>query len=176
VRTIGRRHLLRGLLLGSGVLAARTAVAQSQTIDIAAIKKETDVACLYHCDFGDPRRVGQMITNINNHLSVYDNDPFKIKIVVVAHGQGIKPFLDNLEGTPWTKDELPPDIFARYADLAKSGVDVYLCQITFTNNKIDPAKARAEPFIKLVPSGVATVAALQAKGVRLSKGRLITAP
>jgi uncharacterized protein len=161
---IGRRHLLGGLAAGGGLLAAKAAVAQPRAIDVADITKDADVACAYHCDFGDPGRTGQMITNINNHLSVYDHDPFKIKIVVVAHGQGIKPFLKDLEGTPWAKDAVPSDIFARYQALSKYGVEVYLCQITFKNNKIDLLKARTEPFIKLVSSGVATVAALQSKG------------
>ena len=161
---IGRRQLLGGLAVGGGLLAARAALAKPQEIDMAEIKKDADVACAYHCDFGDPGRIGQMITNINNHLSVYDHDPFRIKIVVVAHGQGIKPFLKDLEGTPWSKDTVPSDIFARYEGLSKFGVEVYLCQITFKNNKIDPAKARTAPFIKQVASGVATVAALQGKG------------
>ena len=161
---LDRRHLVGGLVAGGGVLAAKGAMAQTQKVDITTIKKETDFACAYHCDFGDPARIGQMITNINNHLSVYDNDPFKIKIVVVAHGQGIKPFLKDLEGTPWSKDTFPPELFERFSGIAKLGVDIYLCQITFKNNKIDLDKARADPFIKLVPSGVATVAALQSKG------------
>ena len=55
-------------------------------------------------------------------------------------------------------------MFERYTGIAKLGVDIFLCQITFKNNKIDLEKARTEPFIKLVPSGVATVAALQSKG------------
>jgi len=41
-------------------------------------EKETPVAVVYHLDFGDPNRFGQMLTNISNHLSVYDNDPFKV--------------------------------------------------------------------------------------------------
>ncbi len=162
---IDRRHLISGVALGAGMVAAAgSALAQSRTLDLGALKKESDLACAYHCDFGDPKRILQMATNIENHLSVYDADPFKIKIVVVAHGQGIKPFLSDLEGTPWKADQMPPEVFTRFVDLAKVGVEVYLCQITFRNNKIDPAKARADSFIKLVPSGVATVAALQSKG------------
>ena len=161
---IGRRHLLGGLAAGGGLVATNAVLATPQTIDMADLRKDADVACVYHCDFGDPGRVGQMITNINNHLSIYDHDPFRIKIVVVAHGQGIKPFLNDLEGTPWSKDAVSPDLFARYEALSKFGVEIYLCQITFKNNEIDPAKARAAPFIKQVASGVATVAALQGKG------------
>jgi len=161
---IGRRHLLGGLAAGGGLVATKAVLAKPQTIDMADLRKDADVACVYHCDFGDPGRVGQMITNINNHLSIYDHDPFRIKIVVVAHGQGIKPFLNDLEGTPWSKDAVSPDLFARYEALSKFGVEIYLCQITFKNNKIDLTKVRTEPFIKLVASGVATVAALQSKG------------
>lgn len=161
---IARRQVLTGLAIAGGALATQAASAQAQVLDLKTVKKDTDIACVYHCDFGDPGRIGQMITNIDNHLSVYDYDPFKAKIVVVAHGQGIKPFLDNYEGTPWTKDTPNPALFERYKNLAKLGVEVYLCQITFKRNKIDPAKAKADKFIKLVPSGVASLAELQAKG------------
>lgn len=161
---IDRRHLVSGLALAGGLAAATAARAAPAPIDPKTIKKETDIACLYHCDFGDPARVRQMITNINNHLSVYDFDPFKIKILVVTHSQGIKPFIDNFEGTPWAKDTPDPELLPRYAGLAKFGVEVMLCSITFKVNKIDLAKARSDSFIKLVPSGVATVAELQSKG------------
>jgi intracellular sulfur oxidation DsrE/DsrF family protein len=161
---LGRRGLMSGLLFSGGALAASRALAQSQKADLNAIKKDTDVACVYHCDFGDPARVNQMVTNINNHLSVYENDPFKIKIVVVAHGQGVKPFLKDLDETPWAKEAPPTELFQRFESAAKYGVEVYLCQITFRNLKIDPNKARTDAFIKTVPSGVATLAALQSKG------------
>src|SRR5262245_22405531 len=163
---IARRELLTGLAVAGGALAAQAAAAEAQSgmLDPRSVKKDSEIACAYHCDFGDPGRVGQMITNIDNHLSVYDYDPFKAKIVVVAHGQGIKPFIDNLDGTPWAKDAPAPALFERFQGLAKLGVEVYLCQITFKRNKIDPAKAKVEKFIKLVPSGVAALAELQAKG------------
>lgn len=161
---IDRRHVVSGLALAGGLAAATAARAAPEALDPKTIKKETDVACLYHCDFGDPARVRQMITNIHNHLSVYDFDPFKAKIVVVTHSQGIKPFLDSFEGTPWAKDTPDAELFPRYAALSKFGVEVYLCSITFKANNIDLAKARTDGFIKMVPSGVATVAELQAKG------------
>ncbi len=166
---IDRRDVLTGLAIAGALSAAPTAASAQapntgRVLDLKSVKKDTDVACVYHCDFGDPGRVGQMITNIDNHLSVYDYDPFKAKIVVVAHGQGIKPFLDNFEGTPWLKDAPAPALIERYKNLAKLGVEVYLCQITFKRNKIDTAKARTDDFIRLVPSGVAALGELQAKG------------
>jgi intracellular sulfur oxidation DsrE/DsrF family protein len=48
--------------------------------------------------------------------------------------------------------------------LAKYGVEVYLCKITFESQKLSFDQAKDEDYIKLVPSGVATVGALQAKG------------
>jgi intracellular sulfur oxidation DsrE/DsrF family protein len=164
MRKINRRGVLGGMALAAPVIAAAPAAAQQSIIKLQDLKKDTELACLYHCDFGDQKRLNQMAGNINNHLSIYEFDPFKLKIVVVAHGQGIKPFLTDLEGTSWASEKLDPNLFARFAGLSKYGVEVFLCNITFKNNKIDLSKARTEPWIKIVPSGVATVAELQRKG------------
>ncbi len=132
---------------------------------MADLKKEGDVACLYHCDFGSDERYSAMLRNINNHLSVYEFDPFKAKIVIVAHGPGIKYHLTSLAGTPWEKNPpIDPELEKRMDGLAKYGVEVYLCKITFQLQKVDLGRAKPAPYIKLVPSGVATVAALQGKG------------
>ena len=128
------------------------------------LKKDTDVACLYHCDFGDPQRFSQMLTNMNNHLCVYEFDPMRVKLVIVAHGAGLKFFLDDLSGTPWEKDKIDPDLYKRFVGLTKFGVEAYLCEITYKRQKIDLAKTRKDAFLKFVPSGVATVAELQSKG------------
>ncbi len=161
---LDRRGLLGGLAVVGAAAAAGKAAAEDRMLKLSDLKKDTEIACLYHCDFGDPKRLNQMAGNINNHLSVYEFDPFKVKLVVVAHGQGIMQFLTTLEGTPWAAQKLDPALFERFATLSKYGVEVFLCNITFKNNKIDLGKARGEPFIKIVPSGVATVAELQRKG------------
>ncbi len=160
-----RRDLLRALTASGAVLAAAgAAVAAPGVVDLATLKKDTDIACLYHCDFGDPQRFSQMLQNINNHYSAYEFDTFKLKIVVVAHGAGLKFFLDDLSGTPWEKDQIDPEIYKRFVGLTKYGVEAYLCQITYKRLNIDPAKTKKDAFLKFVPSGVATVAELQAKG------------
>ena len=159
-----RRGVIGAIAASGATLAAARLEAAPQKLDPASVKKDTDIACLYHCDFGDAGRFSQMLTNINNHLSVYEFDPFKIKLVVVAHGAGIKFFLQDLAGTPWEKQPVDPEIYKRVVGLAKFGVEVYLCQITFKRQNIDPAKAKSDAFIKLVPSGVASVAELQGKG------------
>jgi uncharacterized protein len=160
-----RRELLGALTASGAVLAAAAnARANPTLLDLGKVTKETDVACLYHCDFGDPRRFSQMLQNMLNHYSAYEFDSFKLKLVVVAHGQGLKFFLDDLSGTLWEKDTIDPEIYKRFVGLTKYGVEAYLCQITYKRLQIDPAKTRKDAFLKFVPSGVATVAELQAKG------------
>lgn len=160
-----RRDLIRALTASGAVLAAAGAAhAAPEVVDLGKVKKDTDIACLYHCDFGDPGRFSQMLQNMLNHYSAYEFDTFKLKLVVVAHGAGLKFFLNDLSGTPWEKDKIDPEIYKRIAGLAKYGVEGYLCQITYKRLQIDPAKTRNDAFLKFVPSGVATVAELQAKG------------
>jgi hypothetical protein len=159
-----RREII-GALAASGAVAASTgAHGNPLKADLAAIKKDTDIACLYHCDFGDPQRFSQMLQNMLNHYSAYDFDNFKLKLVVVAHGAGIKFFLEDLSGTPWAKETINPEIYKRFVGLTKYGAEAYLCQITYKRLNIDPSGTRKDSFLKFVPSGVATVAELQAKG------------
>ncbi len=95
-----RRRLLAGwtALLGLGAAAAK-AGARPATLAPKDLKKETDIAVLYHCDFGDPQRFAQLLGNINC--------------------AGIKFFLKDLEGTPWAKETLDPDLAKRIAAVAE---------------------------------------------------------
>ena len=160
-----RREII-GAMAASGAVLASTSAARADPaqLDLASIKKDTDVACVYHCDFGDPQRFSQMLQNMLNHYSAYDFDTFKLKLVVVAHAADLKFFLEDRTGTPWEKDNIDPEIYQRFVGLTKYGVEGYLCQITYKRLKIDPAKTRKDTFLKFVPSGVATVAELQSKG------------
>jgi uncharacterized protein len=162
--TTTRRGMIGALAASGATLAASGLKAAPQTLDLASVKKETDFACLYHCDFGDPRRFSQMLRNMHNHYSAYDFDPFKLKLVTVVHSTGLKFFLEDLSGTPFEKETIDPDLYKRFVGLTKFGVEAYLCQIAFKQQNIDPAKTRKDPFLKLVPSGVATVAELQSRG------------
>lgn len=159
---IDRRVLLGGAVLASA--AATTPSAATPMLQFSDLKKEADVACVYHCDFGDPPRFVQMLTNIGNHYSSYGADPFAIQLAIVAHGAGVKFFLESLEGTNWRDEAMVPQIFDRVLLQAKNGLKVHLCDITFQRLNLDRTKVRKADFISFVPSGVATVAALQAKG------------
>jgi intracellular sulfur oxidation DsrE/DsrF family protein len=159
-----RRGFLGALAVSGATLTASRVAAAPDKLDLSSLKKDTDVACLYHCDFGDPQRFSQMLTNMNNHLSVYEFDNMRLKLVIVTHGAGVKFFLDDLTDSPWANDKIDPDLYKRFTGLAKFGVEAYLCEITFKRNKMDLAKAKKDSFLKFVPSGVATVAELQSKG------------
>jgi hypothetical protein len=102
MKAANRRRFI-GALAASGAALATHSHAAPDKLGFNAVKKDTDFACLYHCDFSDHARFSQMLNNINNHLSAYDFDPMKIKIVIVAHAAGLKFFLEELSGTPWER-------------------------------------------------------------------------
>ncbi len=158
------RRALMFAAAASLVTAAAPVAAATRELKLADLKKEADVACVYHCDYGDPARFAQTLTNISNHYSAYGADPFALQIALVAHGPSVKFFLDNLAGTPWKDEAIPADIARQIDGVSKNGLKVHLCEITFSRLKLDKAKARDAEFITFVPSGVATVAALQGKG------------
>jgi intracellular sulfur oxidation DsrE/DsrF family protein len=160
-----RREII-GALAASGAVVAAVSGARANPValDLNTLKKETDVACVYHCDFGEPQRFSQMLQNMLNHYSAYEFDSFRLKLVIVAHGAGLKFFLDDLTGTPWENDKIDPEIYKRLVGLTKYGAEAYLCQITYKRLNIEPAKTKKDEFLKFVPSGVATVAELQTKG------------
>jgi intracellular sulfur oxidation DsrE/DsrF family protein len=160
---IDRRHVLGGLVTG-GVAISSAAAAAPAELAIKNFKKEAKSACIYHCDFGDAGRFSQLLRNVNNHLAVYNFDRSAMKVVIVAHAAGIKYFLADLAATPWSEERLDPDLEKRMQALGERGVEVFLCKFTFATLKIDQAKARSDAYIRFVPSGVAAVAALQAKG------------
>ena len=155
---------IAGLLATGGAIVAGTVRAAPKEVKVAAIEKEADAAAAYHVDFGDPRRYSQLLDNARNHMAAYNYDTMALRLVFVAHAAGIKYFLKTLEGTPWAGETLDPDLTARLNGIAAFGLQVLLCRFTFEKNKIPLVLARSEPWIQSVPSGIATVAALQGKG------------
>jgi intracellular sulfur oxidation DsrE/DsrF family protein len=134
-----RSRFVRGLLL-AGALVAAAATAQAQD----AIK------VVYHLSEGIPQ-ASRAIQNIRNHLAA---DP-KAKIVVVTHGLGIDFLIDG------ATNQMEQPFSGSVADLASKGVEFRVCNNTLVSRKIDAAKLLMET--KVVPSGVAEVARLQAR-------------
>jgi uncharacterized protein len=125
----------RTVLLISGLLACALSWAEIKVV--------------YHLSEGIPQ-ASRAIGNIRNHLAA---DP-GAKIVVVTHGLGID-FL--LEGAT---NQMDQPFSGSVSDLASKGVEFRVCNNTLTARKISKDKLLMET--KVVPSGVAEVAKLQA--------------
>lgn len=108
------------------------------------------IKVVYHLNEGIPQAT-RAIGNIRNHLAA---DP-SAKIVVVTHGAGIDFLLDGAKNT---QDQ---PFSGAIGDLASRGVEFRVCNNTLVSRKIDPSKVVMEA--KIVPSGVAEVAKLQAR-------------
>jgi len=108
------------------------------------------VKVVYHMSEGIPQ-ASRAINNIRNHLAA---DP-TVQIVVVTHGLGIDFLLEgatNQMGQPFS---------GSIADLASKGVEFRVCNNTLMSRQLDVNRLVMEA--KVVPSGVAETARLQAK-------------
>ena len=108
------------------------------------------IKVVYHLSEGIPQ-ASRAIGNIRNHLNA---DP-TAKIVVVAHGLGIDFLLDG------ATNQLDQPFAGGVSDLANKGVEFRVCNNTLVSRKIAADKVVMDA--KVVPSGVAEVAKLQAK-------------
>jgi intracellular sulfur oxidation DsrE/DsrF family protein len=104
----------------------------------------------YHMSEGIPQAT-RGLNNIRNHLSADPN----AKIVVVAHGLGIDFLLQG------ATNQMDQPFAGAIADLANQGVEFRVCNNTLQARKLDASKVVMEA--KIVPSGVAEVARLQAR-------------
>ena len=126
----------RFLFLISGLLACTLSMAQIKVV--------------YHLSEGIPQ-ASRAIGNIRNHLNA---DPIA-KIVVVTHGLGIDFLLDG------ATNQMDQPFAGSVSDLVGKGVEFRVCNNTLVSRKIPAEKVQMEA--KVVPSGVAEVAKLQAK-------------
>lgn len=113
----------------------------------AAVAGETRT--VYHIN--DSAVATAAMNNVKNQMSA---DP-DAKIVVVTHGKGIDFLLDgatDANGNPYN---------IKAEELMAAGVDFRVCNNTLVGRKIDPKKVI--PGAKIVPSGVAELAKLQAR-------------
>jgi uncharacterized protein len=109
-----------------------------------------DVKAVYHITTGIDSAAGAL-NNIKNHL---DADP-KAKIVVVTNGAGIDFLIQD------AKDSRGREFSSMVSTLAERGVEFRVCNNTLKTRNISPDKLLMET--KVVPSGVAEAARLQAK-------------
>ncbi len=108
------------------------------------------VKTVYHMSEGIPQ-ASRGLNNIRNHLAA---DP-TARIVVVTHGLGIDFLIAG------AANQMDQPFGGTIADLANKGVEFRVCNNTLQSRKIDPGKLVMEA--KVIPSGVAEVANLQAR-------------
>lgn len=125
--------------LVAALLAASTALAAAQGVKV-----------VYHMNTGIESATAAL-NNIQNHLNA---DP-KVKIVVVTHGPGIDFLLQD------AKDSKGREFSSAVSNLSSKGIEFRVCNNTLVSRNINPDKLLMET--KVVPSGVAEVAKLQAK-------------
>jgi len=116
----------------------------------APAQAQEAIKVVYHMSEGIPQ-ASRAINNIRNHLNA---DP-TAKIVVVTHGLGIDFLLDG------ATNQMEQPFAGAIGELAARGVEFRVCNNTLVSRKIDAAKVAMEA--KIVPSGVAEVARLQAR-------------
>lgn len=116
----------------------------------ASLASAQDVKVVYHMNSGI-ETANAALNNIKNHLNA---DP-TAKIIVVTHGPGIDFLLQD------AKDSKGREFSGAVSSLTARGVDFRVCNNTLVSRNISPDKLLMET--KIVPSGVAEVARLQAK-------------
>ncbi|HUW51205.1 MAG TPA: DsrE family protein [Sulfuricella sp.] len=117
-------------------------------ISLAVAQDEEKV--LYHINDSTVARMA--LGNIRNHLNATED---KVKIVVVAHGNGVDFLLEGAQD----KNGNPYNIAVE--ELMARGVDFRVCNNTLKGRKIDPKMVLQGA--KIVPSGVAEIGRLQAR-------------
>ena len=109
-----------------------------------------NVKAVYHVNT-DVDTIPAILNNVRNHMNA---DP-KARIVVVTHGPGINFLLQD------AKDSKGREFSGTVSDLASKGIEFRVCNNTLTSRNINPDQLLMET--KIVPSGVAEVARLQAQ-------------
>lgn len=139
------RRAFLSLLCGSVAVLAANAVSPT-----AAWADAEPVKVVYHLVDGLDQ-ASRALANIRNHLRAEPN----VRIVVVALGDGIRFLLEGAQD----RNGMPYDAAVRA--LAARGVEFRVCNNTLTAHDVPASKVL--PEARIVPSGVAEIARLQAR-------------
>ena len=131
-------------------ILAFKALALGLFLSTGSVQATEPVKVVYHMSEGIPQ-ASRGLNNIRNHLAA---DP-SAKIVVVTHGLGIDFLLQG------ATNQMEQPFAGAISDLANRGVEFRVCNNTLVSRKLEADKLVMEA--KVVPSGVAEVATMQAK-------------
>lgn len=131
-------------------LIAIKALVLGVVMSTTSVQATEPVKVVYHMSEGIPQ-ASRGLNNIRNHLAADPN----AHIVVVTHGLGIDFLIQG------AANQMEQPFAGAIADLANRGVEFRVCNNTLVSRKLDAAQLVMEA--KIIPSGVAEVATLQAK-------------
>lgn len=133
------------------VIAAFLALGFSMSPTFAAGYDKQKV--VYHVNYSDLKRQKGALRNAQNHINAVGKD--KIDLRIVMHGGGHTMLLSA------NKDL---ELQNKIVSLKEQGVKMQMCANTIRGKKLDKKQLFGLQDSDVVPSGVAEIAALQAKG------------
>lgn len=108
----------------------------------------------YHINYDDEKRQKGALRNIQNHINAVGKENLDLRVVM--HGKGVS-LLKNANNDP--------DFQSKVISLKKQGIKFNVCSNTLKGKKINYKNDLHDVSEQdIVPSGVAELAALQAKG------------
>jgi len=121
---------------------------------------------VYHINYDEPKKQAGALRNIQNHINAVGAENLDLKVVL--HGNGLALLLDpdSLDKLTKFKQANATDTMTAKIDGLKSqGVDFNVCNNTVRGRNVDVEHDLHDVDKEdIVPSGVAEVAHLQAKG------------
>ncbi len=120
---------------------------------------------VYHINYDNPKQQAGAMRNIQNHINAVGAENLELKVVL--HGKGLSLLLepDALKHTKLKFANATDEMQAKISGLKDQGVAFNVCANTLKGKKIN-AESDLYDVDKadIVPSGVAELAKLQARG------------
>jgi len=119
----------------------------------------------YHINYDNAKRQGGALRNAQNHINAVGAENLDLRVIM--HGKGLSMLLlpEEAAHTKLPQGNATDKQQAAIENLKKQGVTFKVCANTLKGKKIDIDQLYdAEAASDVVPSGVAELAKLQAKG------------
>jgi intracellular sulfur oxidation DsrE/DsrF family protein len=119
---------------------------------------------VYHINYYGPKQQAAALRNIQNHINAVGAENLDMKVVLHGNGVSLLLYPDELDGTKMREANATDEMQARIAGLKQQGVAFNVCANTLKGRKVDTGALYDFGEADIVPSGVAELAHLQARG------------
>ena len=153
---------MKKLLAAFAVVALMAGIAPFASADNGYGKQKV----VYHINRDDPKRQVGALRNIQNHIHAVGAENLDLKVVLHGDGLALLVLPDALESLPkFKRGNVDERMAARIDGLKSQGVRFQVCANTVKGRKVDIESDLydVDPA-DIVPSGVAELAHLQARG------------